>query len=1069
MKRTLGVVAALTLIAVSPLAQQTDNNKKWDVAADLGPTEKLAFDTNEGTWMNVDVSPDGQRIVFDLLGDIYVMPIGGSGTSQATRLTSGPAFDMQPRFSPDGKRIAIASDRDGLWNVWTIDADGKNAKQVSRERRWFINSPAWSADGNYIFARRHFVAQRSLGAGEVWMFHAAGSDGLQVTEKNGFQKDAGEPALSPDGRYLYYSKDVTPGQQFEYNKDPNGTIYAIVRRDLNTGRERNAVSVQGGSVTPRVSPDGKWLSYVRRVRTGSKLYVRDLETGRDRAVFDRLDKDLQEAWAIHGLYPQYAWMPDGKAIVIWGEGKIWRVDVASGQGTPIPFTAHVEQTINEAVRFPQKVHTPDFQVKALRSVAVSPDGKRVVYSALGHLYVKDLQGGDAKRLTQSNTFEFAPKWSADGQWIVHTTWDDANYGRVRIVRPDGSAGRDVVTRGGHYTEPAFSPDGKWIVFRDAGTDGTRGPLYSATTGIYVVPVDGSAPPKLVREGGAEPSFDATGKRIFVNDSRQGKAVLVSVGIGDPNSPLSGGDDVVHFQSENATQIVPSPDGKWVAFAERWHAFVAPFPHTGRTVDLSPTMEGYPTSRISQDAGFNIHWSGDSRKVHWSMGPELFTRDLGRTFTFLDQNLQKGDEPEAKGTNISFSTKADAPTGAIVFTGARIITANADAVIENGTVVVEGNQITAVGRNVSIPAGAKRIDATGKTIMPGIVDVHGHVGGEGDGILAQASWPLAANLAFGVTTTHDPSNDTETVFTNAELVRAGMKLGPRVYSTGTILYGAETPFKAIVTSYDDALSALRRQKAFGAFSVKSYNQQRRDARQMIIKAARELQMEVVPEGGSLLYFNETMVLDGHTTVEHSLPVPRLYKDVVTLFAKSKTGYTPTLIVDYGGLSGEYYWYQKTNVWENERLLSFTPREIVDARSRRRTMAADDDFNHFLIAKGAKQILDAGGSVQLGAHGQLQGLGAHWELWMLQQGGMTNLEAIRCATINGAKALGLDREIGSIEKGKLADLVVLDRNPLENIRNSEAISMVMVNGRLFDAKTLNEIGNHPKERLKLYWER
>jgi Tol biopolymer transport system component len=312
-------IAACALIATlsHPRAQQADS-KKWDVAADLGPTQNLAFDTSEGTWMNVDVSPDGRQVVFDLLGDIYTMPVGGTGASPALRITSGPAFDMQPRFSPDGKRIAFASDRDGLWNIWTIDTDGKNAKQVSREKRWFINSPTWSPDGMYIFARRHFVAQRSLGAGEVWMFHAAGSDGLQVTEKSGFQKDAGEPAISPDGRYLYYSKDVTPGQQFEYNKDPNGTIYAIIRRDLNTGRERTAVSVQGGSVTPRVSPDGKSLAYIRRVRLGSQLYVRDLESGRDRAIFDRLDKDLQEAWAIHGLYPQYAWMPDGKAIVIWG-------------------------------------------------------------------------------------------------------------------------------------------------------------------------------------------------------------------------------------------------------------------------------------------------------------------------------------------------------------------------------------------------------------------------------------------------------------------------------------------------------------------------------------------------------------------------------------------------------------------------------------------------------------------------------------------------------------------------------------------------------------------------------
>ncbi|HEY4612886.1 MAG TPA: amidohydrolase family protein, partial [Bacteroidota bacterium] len=511
------------------------------------------------------------------------------------------------------------------------------------------------------------------------------------------------------------------------------------------------------------------------------------------------------------------------------------------------------------------------------------------------------------------------------------------------------------------------------------------------------------------------------------------------------------------------------DEQWVGLVERYQAYLAPFPVTGQAVSIGPNSPDYPMKKLTRDAANYLSWSGNSKRLYWSLGPELFSRDLTNTFTFVEGAKDSVQEkPDTVGVQIGFETQTDAPAGTLALVGATIVSMKGDEVIPNATVIIERNRITAVGpsSSVAVPSGAQRVDVSGKFIMPGMIDVHAH-GNSGDWS-PETNWIYYANLAFGVTTMHDPSATTDYVFTNSEMIKAGLMAGPRMYSTGTILYGAEGSFKAIVNNFDDAMSHLRRLKAVGAFSVKSYNQPRRDQRQQIIEAARELKMLVVPEGGSTFFWNLSMVLDGHTGVEHNIPIAPLYNDVVQLISQSKTGLTPTLIVNYAGLSGEYYWYQNTKVWENKRLLTYTPRDIIDARSRRRQMANEDDYQYIETSKAAKKVLDAGGSVQLGAHGQIQGIGAHWELWMLQQGGMTNLEAIRAATLAGARYLGFDNDLGSLEPGKLADLIVMEKNPLENIRNSESIRYVMKNGRLYDAATGDEIGNNPKKRGKFYWE-
>ncbi|MEP0547796.1 MAG: amidohydrolase family protein [Rhodothermales bacterium] len=1043
-----------------PAAAQDEEEATWDVNAAHGPTRSIEFTTTEGTWMNLDVHPDGTEIVFDLLGDLYLLPIDG-GT--ARRITSGPAFDIQPRFSPDGTEIAFTSDRAGGDNLWVADRDGENPRQVTEEDFRLVNGPAWTPDGSYLLGRKHFTSTRSLGAGEVWMYHTAGGAGLGLTERRNDQQDQGnEVAVSPDGRYVYFSEDATGGSFFEYNKDPNAGIYRIRRLDRETGDIETVVGGPGGAARPTPSPDGRHLAFVRRVRDEEVLFLYDFETGAEMPLFDGLSLDQQETWAIFGVYPAFDWTPDGEHLVFWAHGGLHRIDVASKTVTPIPFSAEVELTTTEPVTGDYEVAPERFRVRMLRDAATAPDGRTFAFHAVGDLWTAAGVSAEPQRLATSDAFAYDPAFSPDGRRLVYTTWSDDTYGHIEVRELDSGATRRLTERPGHYATPRFSPDGQRIVFARETGNGLRGALYGVDDGLYWIDADGG-PMTLVADDGREPRFSADGERVYFLSGGGLEKEYKSV-------RLDGGDERTHFTLKYPTDVVPSPDGEWVAFTEAFNVYVAPFPKTGGAVELNKDTKSIPVTRLSRDAGTDLHWVGNDR-VRWLIGPEVYTRSLDDAFAFRSDAPDDLPEPDSVGAAIELMMPFDAPSGTVAFVGARIITVDGDAVIEDGTIVVDGNRIASVGSraDVDVPAGATVIDAAGHTIMPGLVDVHAHSGHFYDGALPEANWTYYANLAYGVTTMHDPSATTETVFSLAELVKAGEVVGPRVYSTGTILYGADGDFRATVNSLDDARSHLRRMKAVGAHSVKSYNQPRRDQRQQVLKAARELNMLVVPEGGSTFHHNLNQIVDGHTGIEHAMPVAPLYDDVLTLWGESGVAYTPTLVVGYGGLWGENYWYATENVWEDERLLTFTPRGLVDARSRRRTLVPDSEYWHQTLAASAKDLSDRGVGVNLGAHGQMQGVAAHWELWMFGQGGMTPLEAIRAATLNGARYVGLDGDIGSIEAGKLADFVVLTANPLDDLRHTRDIHYTVANGRVYDAATMDQVWPVAAPRPPLWFER
>ncbi|MCU8045369.1 MULTISPECIES: amidohydrolase family protein [unclassified Shewanella] len=1050
---------ALTL-GMNTLAVNATETKEstWNVNAPANaPLLQVKVDVNEGTWMNLSVSQDGKYIVFDLLGDIYQIPVTGG---EAKPLVQGIAWQMQPVYSPDGKHIAFTSDGDGGDNIWIMDADGKNPRTVTQETFRLLNSPAWSPDSQYLVARKHFTASRSLGAGEVWLYHVAGGEGVKLTERPNDEKDLGEPAYSPDGRYIYFSQDDTPGKTFHYSKDSVNGIYKIKRYDTQTGEIEVLIEGTGGAIRPTPSPDGTKLAYIKRDDFQSSLYLLDLKSGETTKLFGELDRDMQETWAIHGVYPTMAWTQDNKDIFFWAKGKINRLNVANKTLTDIPFSVKTELAVQPSVRFKQDIDKDVFDVKMLRMAQVSPDGSKVAFEALGKIWLKSLPDGRMSRLTEldKNIAELYPQWSRDGKNIVFTTWNDQDQGTVQVISAKGGKPKQLTSEPGKYVEPTFSPNGELVVYRKTQGGNLTPRTWSQEPGLYKVDIKGKQNSKISTDG-YQAQFGANADRVFFMNSSEDETPQLS------SINLDGFDKRVHYSSKHATEFRVSPDGEQLAFAERFKVWVTPFAKHGETVEIGPNASNLPVSQLSARAGESISWNSKSDQLYWTLGPELYQAKVDTQYRDKDEKAQPSI------IDLGFTEKADVPRGTIAFVGGKVITMENDQVIDNGVVIVKDNHIVAVGdANVAIPKDAQIIDIKGKSIMPGLFDAHAHGPQADDEIVPQQNWALYSGLSLGVTTIHDPSNDTTEIFAASEQQKAGNIVGPRIFSTGTILYGANAPgYTSHIDSLDDAKFHLERLKKVGAFSVKSYNQPRRNQRQQVIAAARELEMMVVPEGGSLLQHNLSMVADGHTTIEHSLPVGSIYNDIKQFWSQTQVGYTPTLVVAYGGISGENYWYDKTDVWAHPRLSMYVPADILQARSMRRPHAPDSHYNHFNVAKVANELNKLGVHPNIGAHGQREGLAAHWEMWMFAQGGMSNMEVLKTATINPATTFGMELQLGSIKEGKLADLIVIDGDPLADIRVTDRVTHTMVNGKLFDAETMNELNGDKAQRKPFFFEK
>jgi len=1029
-----------------------------DHALPLQPARQISIDTNEGTWLSPDTSPDGSTIVFELLGDLFTVDAHG-GSARA--LTAGMAFDSQPVFSPDGHEIAFVSDRSGAENVWIIAADGSNPQQLTtRDDNSVFASPAWSADGKSIFVSHY---RSEFNGFELWQVDVASrATRLLIPMK----KDPDTPRErlssvlgafpSADGKFLYFARHI--GEN-DFAKLPEWTI---VRRDLASGREQVLVYAPpsprpdlllGSAFRPAISHSGKLLLYGSRDRGRTGLRLLNLETLEDRWLLYPVQQDELQASGWRDLLPRHEFTPDDGAVIANLGGRIVRIDLASAAQTEIPFRVREQLPIGPSTRQSVRQETGPVHVRIIQTPVESPDGRWLAFSALGSVYRMSLDGhSKPMRITDG----FQPSWSPDGKRLVFVRWTARDAGEVWLIGASGGEVVRVTEVPAYYTSPVFTPDGREILaLRSSNALRMHGymeygalrqcelvqmqvPAHSPRSGT-VVPLTAA---RVVTQGmlGGTPHFGSDPGQVYLSFSDGVHAIALDgsgdrlvVGVTGPGWYFAEG-------RAQADDLRVSPDGRWVLaqIAQQLHVLKVPEP--AQTVDIA--QAGVVHRRLTEVGADFFGWADHGRTITWALGSHFYRIPL---------ESPEGARPESFAADVRLPRAV--ARGSILLRGATVITERADEVIPNADLLIRDDRIAALGPRgtVVLPKGARIRDVSGKWIVPGFVDTHDHIADIRRGVLDFDSWGPLANLAYGVTMAFDPSPLGTDMLAYQDAIDTGLMLGSRIASTGPAIFSFNE-----FESYAQVRAALSRYRDdYRVGNIKMYRSGNRRVRQWIAMAARELGLQPTTEGALSMKLDMSQIIDGYAGNEHALTAVPLYADMIALMAKSGVGWTATLQITNGGPEGQDYFIVRDHPAEDPKLNRFAPRFVVDMKTRMRMYREPHEYLFPRVAASVTAVQRAGGLIGIGAHGEMPGLGFHWELQAHTMGGMTPTEALRAGTIGSATHIGRGADFGSIEPGKYADLVVLERDPLKDISNTLAIAAVMEGGRLRDGQTLAEL--------------